>query len=198
MAENKQINVKKIKLLGQEYLVRTSSLHDMEEIAKYVDSKMGGKAKIGIVGALNSTIQNVRQKGFTDTLAKNKRVEIVGVVDGRNISEKAMAASENLFTANPSMNAVYTTGEPALVGAIAATEAQGLENDIKIFGWDLTSHSINGIERGYVISVVQQSPYNMGVYAVDVLNNTFNGKSVPRVIDVPVTLVTKSNVSQFK
>ena len=57
MAENKQINVKKIKLLGQEYLVRTSSLHDMEEIAKYVDSKMGGKAKIGIVGALNSTIQ---------------------------------------------------------------------------------------------------------------------------------------------
>lgn len=168
------------------------------DFLKYVDSKMGGKAKIGIVGALNSTIQNVRQKGFTDTLAKNKRVEIVGVVDGRNISEKAMAASENLFTANPSMNAVYTTGEPALVGAIAATEAQGLENDIKIFGWDLTSHSINGIDRGYVISVVQQSPYNMGVYAVDVLNNTFNGKSVPRVIDVPVTLVTKSNVSQFK
>ena len=168
------------------------------DFLKYVDSKMGGKAKIGIVGALNSTIQNVRQKGFTDTLAKNKRVEIVGVVDGRNISEKAMAASENLFTANPSMNAVYTTGEPALVGAIAATEAQGLENDIKIFGWDLTSHSINGIDRGYVISVVQQSPYNMGVYAVDVLNNTFNGKSVPRVIDVPVTLVTKSNISQFK
>ena len=168
------------------------------DFLKYVDSKMGGKAKIGIVGALNSTIQNVRQKGFTDTLAKNKRVKVVGVVDGRNISEKAMAASENLFTANPSMNAVYATGEPALIGAIAATEAQGLENDIKIFGWDLTSHSINGIDRGYVISVVQQSPYNMGVYAVDVLNNTFNGKSVPRVIDVPVTLVTKSNISQFK
>ena len=168
------------------------------DFLKYVDSKMGGKAKIGIVGALNSTIQNVRQKGFTDTLAKNKRVKVVGVVDGRNISEKAMGAAENLFTANPSMNAVYATGEPALIGAIAATEAQGLENDIKIFGWDLTSHSINGIDRGYVISVVQQSPYNMGVYAVDVLNNTFNGKSVPRVIDVPVTLVTKSNVSQFK
>ncbi len=164
----------------------------------YVDNKMGGKAKIGIVGALNSTIQNVRQKGFTDTLTKNSKVEVVGVVDGRNVSEKAMSAAENLFTANPSMNAVYTTGEPALVGAIAATEAQGLENDIKIFGWDLTSHSINGIEQGYVISVVQQSPYNMGTYAVNVLKDSFNGKSVPRVIDVPITLVTKSNVSKFK
>ena len=109
-----------------------------------------------------------------------------------------MSAAENLFTANPSMNAVYTTGEPALVGAIAATEAQGLEKDIKIFGWDLTSHSINGIDQGYVIAVVQQSPYNMGTYAVNVLKDTFNGKSVPRVIDVPITLVTKSNVSKFK
>ena len=48
MAENKQINVKKIKLLGQEYLVRTSSLHDMEEIAKYVDSKMDEVIKSGV------------------------------------------------------------------------------------------------------------------------------------------------------
>ena len=72
------------------------------------------------------------------------------------------------------------------------------KKEIKIFGWDLTSHSINGIEQGYVISVVQQSPYNMGTYAVNVLKDTFNGKSVPRVIDVPITLVTKSNVSQFK
>ena len=48
MASNKQINVKKIKLLGQEYLVRTSSLHDMEEIAKFVDSKMDEVIKSGV------------------------------------------------------------------------------------------------------------------------------------------------------
>jgi ribose transport system substrate-binding protein len=164
----------------------------------YVSKEMGGTANIGIVGALNSTIQNVRQKGFTDTLSKNSNVNIVGVVDGRNVSEQAMAASENLFTANPNMDAVYATGEPALIGAVAATEAQGLENDIKIFGWDLTSHSINGIEKGYVVSVVQQSPFGMGQYAVGALNDNFNGKMGPRVVDVPITLVNTSNVSQFK
>jgi ribose transport system substrate-binding protein len=164
----------------------------------YDSKEMGGELSIGIVGALNSTIQNVRQKGFTDTLSKNSNVNIVGVVDGRNVSEQAMAAAENLFTANPSMNAVYATGEPALIGAVAATEAQGLEGDIKIFGWDLTSHSINGIEKGYVISVVQQSPFGMGQYAVGALNDNFNGKMSPRVVDVPITLVDKSNVSKFK
>src|SRR5687768_459122 len=35
-----------------------------EHFAKFVDTEMGGKAKLGIVGALNSAIQNVRQKGF--------------------------------------------------------------------------------------------------------------------------------------
>ena len=35
----------------------------------YVSKEMGGEVSIGIVGALNSTIQNVRQKGFTDTLS---------------------------------------------------------------------------------------------------------------------------------
>ncbi len=34
----------------------------------YVKSDMSGKAKIGVVGALNSFIQNIRQKGFEDKL----------------------------------------------------------------------------------------------------------------------------------
>ena len=29
------------------------------------------------------------------------------------------------MTANPDMNAIYATGEPALMGAVAAVESQG-------------------------------------------------------------------------
>ena len=38
---------------------------------EYVDSDMGGSARIGIVGALNSFIQNVRQEGFETAIAAN-------------------------------------------------------------------------------------------------------------------------------
>ncbi|MGO8656245.1 substrate-binding domain-containing protein, partial [Rhizobium ruizarguesonis] len=34
----------------------------------YVKANMGGKAKLGVVGALNSFIQNIRQDGFEKTL----------------------------------------------------------------------------------------------------------------------------------
>lgn len=169
-----------------------------QSMLDYVKSDMGGKAKLGIVGALNSTIQNIRQKGFEDTIKANPDIEVLGVVDGRNIQDNAMSAAENLFTANPDMNAVYATGEPALIGAVAAVQAQGLQNDIKVFGWDLTSHSIDGIDQGFVVAVVQQSPHGMGKAAVEAAMTVIGGGKVDPVIDVPVTIVTESNVDQFR
>ena len=164
----------------------------------YVESELGGSAQIGIVGALNSTIQNIRQRGFEETIGANPDIEIVGVVDGRNIQDNAMTAAENLFTANPGMDAVYATGEPALIGAIAATVSQGLEDDIRVFGWDLTEHSVDGIDQGFVVAVVQQSPYGMGETAVETALTVLDGGEVSRVIDVPVTLVTADNVDDFR
>ncbi len=164
----------------------------------YVDANLGGSAKIGIVGALNSTIQNVRQKGFEDTIGASAGIEVVGVVDGRNIQDNALAASENLLTANPDMQAIYATGEPALVGAIAAVVSQGAQDRIKVFGWDLTAQVIDGIDEGYVQAVVQQDPAGMGGAAVDALLAVLKGDSVPRVTDVPITIVTTDNVDDFR
>ncbi len=164
----------------------------------YVDSAMGGSAKIGIVGALNSFIQNVRQEGFETAIAANGNVEVVGVVDGRNIQDNALAAAENLMTGNPDMNAIYATGEPALVGAVAAVEAQGATDRVKVFGWDLTAQVIKAIDDGYVEAVVQQDPYGMGAAAVDASMTLIGGGDVEPVIDVPITIVTKDNVDDFR
>ena len=169
-----------------------------ETFLSYVDQDMGGAAKIGIVGALNSSIQNIRQKGFEDTIKANDKIETVGVVDGRNIQDNALAAAENLMTGNPSMNAIYATGEPALVGAVAAVEAQGATDRVKVFGWDLTAQIIKAIDEGYVVAVVQQDPYAMGTSAVDAAMTLIGGGEVPVVIDVPVTIVTKDNVDKFR
>jgi ribose transport system substrate-binding protein len=98
----------------------------------YVKANMDGKVKYGVVGALNSFIQNVRQEGFEKTVTGAEGVSTAGVVDGQNIQDNALAAAENLITGNPDMNAVYATGEPALMGAIAAVESQGKQKDVKV------------------------------------------------------------------
>lgn len=164
----------------------------------YVAKSMGGKARLGIVGALNSAVQNQRQKGFEDTIKSNPGITVADVVDGQNVQDTAMTAAENLMTGNPDLTAIYATGEPALLGAIAAVENQGRQKEIKVFGWDLTSKAISGIDGGYVTAVLQQDPKKMGEEAVKALNALASGKTVSKTILVPATVVTKANVDSYR
>lgn len=169
-----------------------------EHFLKVVKSDMGGKAKLGIVGALNSTIQNIRQKGFEDVVKTDSNVTMAGVVDGRNVQDSALSAAENLITANPDLTAIYATGEPALLGAVAAIESQGKQGQVKLVGWDLTASAIKGIDGGYVVGVVQQDPAGMGAAAVDALMKIHGGGTVEKSISVPITIVTKENVEPYR
>lgn len=164
----------------------------------YVAGEMGGSAKIGIVGALNSSIQNIRQDGFEAKINAVDSIEVAGIVDGQNVQDIALSAAENLMTANPDMNAIYATGEPALLGAIAAVESQGRTGDIKVFGWDLTAQAIRGIDEGYVEAVIQQDPGQMGATAVKILGDLAGGGSTDAIVSVPVTIVTRDNVDDFR
>lgn len=100
----------------------------------HVKANSGGVAKIGVVGALNSFIQNVRQEGFEKAIEGAEGIEKAGVVDGQNVQDTALSAAENLITGNPDLTAIYATGEPALMGAIAAVESQGKQDSVEIFG----------------------------------------------------------------
>ncbi len=163
-----------------------------------VKTTMGGKARLGIVGALNSFIQNQRQKGFQDIVATDPAITLVQVVDGHNTQDGAMGVSETLMTANPDMTAIYATGEPALLGAVAAVDSGGHKNSVKIVGWDLTAQAIKGIDEGFVLGVVQQDPAAMGAAAVMALDAVRRGQAIPTNIAVPVTIVTKANVDPYR
>jgi ribose transport system substrate-binding protein len=169
-----------------------------EYFVDYVQKSAGGKAKIGIVGALNSFIQNIRQKGFEDVVKGKPGITIAQVVDGRNIQDNAMTAAETLLTGNPDLTALYATGEPALLGAIAAVESQGKQNSVKVFGWDLTAQAIKGIDAGYVVAVVQQDPSGEGSAALNALVALNKGQTVEKIINVPITIVTKANVEPYR
>jgi ribose transport system substrate-binding protein len=164
----------------------------------YVASDMDGTATLGIVGALNSAIQNIRQDGFEASIEGVDGITVAGIVDGQNVQDVALGAAENLITANPGLNAIYATGEPALLGAVAAVESQGRTGDIKVFGWDLTAQAIRGIDQGYVEAVIQQDPSEMGATAVRILGDLVDGGSTDPVVSVPVTIVTTENVDDFR
>lgn len=165
----------------------------------YVDEEMGRNATVGIVGALNSFIQNQRVDGFVEVVeGSGMSIEILNTVDGQNVQDVALAAAENLMTANPGMDAIYASGEPALIGAIAAVESQGMTDSVKVFGWDLTAQAINGIDEGWVVAVVQQDPYGEGVAAVEAAMTLIEGGSVDPIVYIPIDIVTSENVDEYR
>ncbi|MER9896403.1 substrate-binding domain-containing protein [Mesorhizobium sp. M0119] len=167
--------------------------------ADYVKTEMGGKAKIGIVGALNSFIQNQRLDGFKKAVTESgQAVTFLDTVDGQNVQETALSASENLMTANPDMNSLYATGEPALLGAVSAVTSQGRTGDVKVFGWDLTKQAVQGIDDGWVVAVVQQDPAGEGKAAIEALGKLKKGEKIDPIINIPVTIVTKKNVDEYR
>jgi ribose transport system substrate-binding protein len=167
--------------------------------ADFVKSDLKGSATVGIVGALNSFIQNQRLDGFKKAVvASGAKVKFLDTVDGKNVQDVALGAAENLMTANPDMSTIYATGEPALVGVVSAVSSQNKTGSVKVFGWDLTAGAIKGIDEGWVAAVVQQDPAGEGKAAVEALATLKKGGKVAPIINVPITIVTKKNVDQFR
>ena len=167
--------------------------------ADYVKSELKGSATVGVVGALNSFIQNQRLDGFKKAvMASGAKVKFLDTVDGKNVQDVALGAAENLMTANPDMSTIYATGEPALVGVVSAVSSQNKTKSVKVFGWDLTAGAIKGIDEGWVTAVVQQDPAGEGKAAVEALSTIKKGGKVDPIINVPIAIVTKANVDQFR
>lgn len=151
--------------------------------------------RIGIIGALTSVPQNKRKDSFIKTV-EPAGATILQTVNGNNVQATAQAAAQDLFTAQPTMNLLYATGEPALIGALAANRATG--SKVKIYGWDLSPAAIQGIDDGSVIGVVQQTPGKEGEIAVASVVTLLTGGTTDKHIDTSVTIVTKANVDQYR
>lgn len=166
-------------------------------VGKYL--KATGKTEVGTVGALNSFIQNLRMDGFKEGLAEvAPEARIVGGVDGQNVQNIAQNAAEGLLAAHPDLAVVYATGEPALVGAMAAIKSRDGTDRIKLFGWDLNAQAVQAIDEGWLDTVVQQEAYRMGAAAIATAADVLDGKTIPKVVGVPVSFVDKSNVDEFR
>ncbi|MCW6036566.1 substrate-binding domain-containing protein [Spirulina subsalsa FACHB-351] len=154
-------------------------------------------AQIGVIGAFESWIQNQRQQAFIERVTGNQH-QIVAVVNGNNEKAIAKQAAEELLANFPKLDAIFATGEPALISAIAQVRFQRQTDRTVIVGWDLSPAAIQGLKEGFVLGVVQQDPYQEGEQGVKVLIDLHQGKTVPPLIEVPIDIVTSETVNQYE
>lgn len=166
-------------------------------VGGWIHAKYDGEADVGVLFA-SSTLQLARRDGFVEVIEEFPDSEIVAEGDGRNIYEESQEEAEDMITANPDIDIIYATGDPALMGSIAAAEVLGMEEDIDFFGWDnLPDHFIEPTREGLITGFVNQMPDQKAEMAFEQLMKALRGEETERYLDAPIDIVTKFNIDRY-
>lgn len=177
-------------------MVGTANSESSQQLAEYLAANTEVRGDIGIVSALNSTIQLDRQKGFVDQALSDGFTEGT-IVDGKNVQETAQSAAENLLTANPDMEFAFATGEPALIGLAAAIETQNAGDRVSVVGWDLSDAALDGLKTGWLKAVVQQNTFEFGYEGMNAAINAACGVPTEEFVPIATQIVTPENYSDY-
>lgn len=151
----------------------------------------------GVNIALNNESQNLRLDGFTEVF-EAAGGKVVDTVDSQNIKEQALSGSENLLTSHASLPILYATGEPSLVGSIAAVKSQNRTDDVTLFGWDLSAEGIEALDNGYVKAIANQPAFEEGVAAIQTAVKIVKGEDFEASQVLPINIITLDNVDPLR
>lgn len=166
------------------------------QCAKYLMKKKD-KANVMIIEHSEAKSGIDRIKGFVDTISADKSYKIVATGDSEGQLEQAMPVVDNLIKLHPEVNVIMALNDPTALGALAALKGNGLLGKIMVFGVDGSPDAKTMINNGFMTATSAQYPNRIGRIAAEKAYDILNGRKVEHEVIVPVTLITKENVSQF-
>jgi ribose transport system substrate-binding protein len=149
----------------------------------------------------NSASTDARLAGFTETLAEEfPRVEIVDMqYPSPPTTDKARDVTDDLLTRNPDVDGIFACNATTSGGALTALRnAEQGDRKIKMVGFDAWPMVVDGLEKGYLDSLIIQNPFKMGYEGVKAIIRHRAGQPVPKEVDTGVELVTQERLKDAK
>lgn len=164
--------------------------------ARTLAKLIGGKGKVGVIQHVPGSVSTMdRENGFEEAIAKEfPEIKIVQKLYGMSDRAKAMAASENILTANPDLNGMFASTEPSASGLLLAVKARGLGGKLKVVGFDANDTMIEEVRAGNLHAMVVQDPFKIGYEAVHTIAIKLSGKEAPKRMDLEAVVVSKENL----
>lgn len=166
---------------------------------KFVCETLGGKGNVaeiqGVAGA-SATVD--RHDAFNATIAAEcPDVKVVADGIGDYVREPAMRFTEDLIQRFPEgqLDLIYTHNDGMALGAVAALEAAGRLDDVKVVGIDGEEAAYQAIKDGKMAATFTYhfvAPEGM-MYAWDLAQ----GKTLEEKIVLPTAQIDATNVDQF-
>lgn len=140
---------------------------------------LGKKGKVALI--TYPTVQSVvsRIDGFKKALEAYPEMEIVAEQAGITRAE-ALAVAQNMLQANPDIQGIFGFGDDAALAAAVAVKSAGLQDKVKVIGFDGMKEARDAVDNDPVmVGVIQQFPDQMGKTSVDTAVKVLAGEEVP-------------------
>jgi fructose transport system substrate-binding protein len=168
---------------------------------EYARKALGDKTpKLAMLdGTPGGSVDNQRHDGFLKGFGiKEGDPAIVGKQNTHGALDEGQTAMENLLTAHPDINVVYTINEPAAEGAYAAIKKAGKQKDIVLTSIDGGRLGVQYVKDGKIAATVMQFPKIMATRGVDyVVDFAKTGKKPSGFINTGATLITDKPFSDL-
>ena len=183
-----------------EVLIATDNVNAGRELATYLVTAMPDpELKVAIIeGAPGSVAGDDRLTGFAEGLASGG-ITPVASATGEWDNAKALAAMENILTANPDLQAVLSASDVMVDGILQALAGAG-KTDVAVLAIDGSTVGIQGVLDGKLLADNTQDPMAMGSmaaeFAVGIANGEIEPGSLEKYIDSGTTTVTIDNAEE--
>lgn len=169
---------------------------------QYARKALGNKAaQLAMLdGTPGGTVDSFRHNGFLKGfgVAENDPA-VVGRQTTNGAQDKAQTAMENLLSAHPGINVVYTINEPAANGANVAIKAAGKSAGVVVTSIDGGCAGVREVKAGRIAATVMQFPYRMAQQGVDaVVAYAKTGKKPSGFVNTGAILITDKPMPGLK
>jgi ribose transport system substrate-binding protein len=186
---------------GVDATVTSNNKQAGELDGKYVADRLKGKGQVVIVNGPPVSAVTDRVAGFLEVIKKYPDIKIVSKDQNAGGSrDGGLRVMTDLLTAFPKIDAVFAINDPTAIGCdLAAKQAQ--RKDFFIVGVDGAPDVVPSLKDkdSLIAASAAQDPYTMAGKAVEIGYDIMNGKKPAQELTlIPVDLITKDNVDQYK
>lgn len=170
-------------------------------VSTYAKQQLKDDANVVVLlGPSGNTDSIERRRAYQEVLFSQTKIKILDEQIGDWEKSKGMALMENWIQAHGGkIDAVISMNDAMAIGAYEAAKAAGVAKNIKFFGVDGLADAAVSINNGEMNATALQDAKVMAKEGARIAHEVLTKKNTTgfEKVQIPVTLITKDNVSEF-
>ena len=168
-----------------------------KKVGDYLASQLDeGDTVLVLEGIRTSFNGQQRREGFQAAM-DDAGIRIADSQSAEWEMSKANTIAASMLSEHPQARAILAANDSMALGAIAAVKSAGLNDAVKIVGFDNISAVQQAILEGKVLATADQHGDQLAVFGIERALQVLNGEDVASGdVETPVDLITKETLQQ--